>query len=272
MTRVSGFIFAICFAGLSFSGVVAADPPWQRDRDRYDDDYRHDRHEERHKHKHHRKHRYEDRHHDRHREVRYIYVRERHVPPPWAPAHGHRHHDHAAPTTVVIDVPVREERVYREGYRDDYRDAEPEMSFEATSEKIGITQSTCNREAVGTVVGGILGAVIGNKTASRKNKTISTLVGTVFGAALGKQIGRNMDDTDAHCSNQVLERASDGQSVKWDNPETNSSYAMKPVKSYQQNDGRYCRQYQTTVYDNRGENRYDQTACRNDQGVWETLN
>jgi len=261
--RLPGLIIAVCVGGLGFTSVVVADPPWMRD---YDDNDHGHHHKQRHKHhkKHHR--------HNDEVEVRYVYVRES-GPPPWAPAPGYRRESYYQPAApVVVEVPVSREPQYRDQYREEYRDQpQGEVSFNATSEKIGITQGTCNRESVGTVMGGVIGGIIGNKTSSRKNKTVSTLAGTVFGALIGKEIGRNMDNADAGCSNQVLERASDGQAVNWKNPDTNNSYSMTPYKSYQQDDGRYCRRYRTTVREGAREKTYDETACRNDQGMWETL-
>ena len=134
---------------------------------------------------------------------------------------------------------------------------------------IGIDNGTCNREKVGAVMGGLIGGIVGNKTSSRSKKTLGTLAGTLFGAIIGKEIGRNMDDADAGCTNQVLERAKDGQAIAWKNPNNQSRYSVTPYKTYQQNDGRYCRQYKTTVQASNGEKTYDETACRNDNGVWE---
>ena len=178
-------------------------------------------------------------------------------PPPWAPAHG-----------------------YRNNQRDDDHRNEPakawydspQVEFLLTSQKIGIDSGNCNREVVGTVMGGVIGGVIGNKTASRGNKTIGTVAGSLIGVVLGKEIGRNMDNADAQCTNQALERAPNGQTVTWDNPDTGNRYSVIPYETYRQDDGRYCRKYRAAINASSNTTKYyADTACRSDDGVWETL-
>jgi len=187
-------------------------------------------------------------------------------PPPWAPAHGYRRKNaYNEPAQVSVRVPVSDEPQYRE------QQPAPEMEFEVASERIGITAGTCNRENIGAVLGGITGGIIGNKTSSKENKTIGTLAGALIGVVLGKELGRRMDEADVQCTGQALERARDGQTVGWDNPDTGQHYNVTPSRTYKQADGRYCRNYDATVKEGSRENRYKETACRNDTGVWERL-
>lgn len=258
--RFSGILIALCIGGISFSSVVVADPPWMRD-----SGYEHSKHKQK-RHKHHKR-----RHHDDEYEYREVYEHDGHGPPPWAPAHGYRDQQYRESSSVVVEIPVVRERYYEQSH-DYHGSREPsvsaEVDFNATSDKIGISNGTCNRETAGAVMGGLIGGIIGNKTSARKDRTFGTLAGTIFGAIIGKEIGRNMDENDAKCSNQVLERARDGQNVRWENPNNDSKYEMTPTKTYQQKDGRYCRDYTTTVYTGAQKNSYSETACRNDQGIW----
>jgi surface antigen len=183
-------------------------------------------------------------------------------PPPWAPAHGyrgkHRENDrHGQPDTVWYDS--------------------PQVEFLLASQKIGIDTGKCNREVVGAVMGGVIGGVIGNKVSHRSDRTssdrtIGTIAGSLIGVVVGKEIGRNMDNADAQCTNQALERAPNGQSVTWDNPETGHRYSVIPYETYRQDDGRYCRKYRAAINASSNTTKYyADTACRSDDGVWETL-
>ncbi len=242
----------IIAAGILVGLPAVADPPWK---DESGHGYGHG---QEYKHKHSHKHRY-DREDD---DDGYAY-RDQGGPPPWAPAHGYRrHHRHEHErTVVVVDPSARDEVVY------DDRPA-AEVDFRTTSDQIGITSGQCNRKVVGTVVGGIVGGVVGQNLASHKDKQLGTVAGVLIGAIVGNQIGRNMDNADANCTNQALERAPDGQVVRWQNPDTGYRYAVTPYKTYQRNDGRYCRDY-TTVVEGSKTSKYTQTSCRTDQGVWE---
>jgi len=185
-------------------------------------------------------------------------------PPPWAPAHGYRR-NHKYDESTRVNVRVRDEPQYRE------QPPSPEMEFEVASEQIGITAGTCNRENIGAVLGGIAGGIIGNKASSEKDKTVGTLAGALIGVVLGKELGRRMDKADVQCTGQALERARDGQTVGWANPDSGQHYSVTPTRTYKQADGRYCRAYNATVNEGSRENKYKETACRNDSGTWERL-
>jgi len=251
-------IFSIFFiaAGIFIALPAAADPPWQDDSG---DGYRHEHEWHKHEHRHQRRHERDDEAEDED-EGGY---RDQGGPPPWAPAHGYRrnHHHDDTQTVVVIHEPDRDAPVYN-----DREDAA--VQFRTTSQAIGISAGSCNRQVVGTVVGGILGGVIGNNVAHGEDKNFGTAAGALIGAIVGNQIGRNMDNADANCTNQALERAPDGQVVSWRNPDTGFQYAVTPYKTYQRDDGRYCREYTTVVKSSRTR-QYRQTACRTDQGVWQ---
>ncbi len=194
-----------------------------------------------HGHKHHNKHR------NKHAEL---------GPPPWAPAHGYRSKQRDN------DQDVGPVKVWYDS---------PQVEFLLASEKIGIDTGNCNREVVGAVMGGVIGGVIGNKTSSRDNKTLGTVAGSLIGVVVGKEIGRNMDNADAQCTNQVLERAPDGQAIIWDNPNTGHRYSVIPYETYRQEDGRYCRKYRAAIKAGSSTKYYGETACRTDDGVWAKL-
>lgn len=240
-------LIAIFIGGLTVVLNVQADP-WKNEsgnNDRYHKQKHHARHENVH-------------------EVKYDADDDYRGPPPWAPAHGYRRKNkHDIPSRVIVQVPVREEHQYAKYH------ASPEIEFVMTSQWIGITSGTCNREAVGAVMGGIAGGVIGNTTASGDNKELGTFAGAIIGVVLGKELVGRMDKADIQCTSQVLERARDDQTVVWNNPDTGRHYSVIPYQSYKQTDGRYCRNYKATIRVGTTESIYKETACRNESGVWE---
>lgn len=175
-------------------------------------------------------------------------------PPPWAPAHGYRR-KHGGGPAVVYQEPVPAEGVH--------------VEYE---QKFGIADGTCNREAVGAVLGGVVGGAIGRKIGDNNhNKTLGTIAGAVIGVLVGKDIGRKMDAADQNCTGQVLERAPDGQTVQWRNPENGQQYRMTPTETFQRDD-HYCRRYVTEArVDGRAETSRG-TACRNSDGTWKVAN
>jgi surface antigen len=243
-------IFIIA-AGMLTALTAVADPPWQGDSGY---GYHHEKEWRKHKYRHR---------HEHEREYGEVDdddggYRDQGGPPPWAPAHGYRrkhYHEHSD-TVVVVHEPVYDDR------------QDTAVQFRTDTQQIGISSGRCNRKVVGTVVGGIVGGVIGNNLSHDRDKNLGTAAGVIIGAIVGNQIGRNMDNADANCTNQALERASDGQVVHWKNPETGYQYAVTPYKTYRRDDGRYCRDY-TTVVKSSKTSQYRQTACRSDKGIWE---
>lgn len=254
LRKLQVFIIA---AGMLCALPAVADPPWQDDSGH---GYEHEKEWHKHKYKHRYRHEREEEAEDDDDDGGYS---DQSGPPPWAPAYGYRRqhrHEHTD-TVVIVEEPVSEEPVY-----DDRQDTA--VQFRTDTQQLGISSGRCNRQVVGTVVGGIVGGVIGHNVIHSRDKNLGTAAGVIIGAIVGNQIGRNMDNADANCTNQVLERASDGQVVRWKNPDTGYQYAVTPYKTYQREDGRYCRDY-TTVVKSSKTSQYRQTACRSDQGVWE---
>ena len=72
-----------------------------------------------------------------------------------------------------------------------------------------------------------------------------------------------------HCnSNQSVVRTPDGQYSRWQNPNNGHYGYSVPERTYQDSQGQYCREYQTTVViDNRPQSGHG-TACREPDGTW----
>jgi surface antigen len=119
------------------------------------------------------------------------------------------------------------------------------------------------------LVGGVIGGAAGKKLANNRDKEkIATITGVIIGAVIGNEIGSRMDRLDHQCTGQVLERANDGEWVRWVNEETGARYRVSPYGSYV-TDGRHCRKYRSESYLNGRISQRDGAACRNDDGTWE---
>ncbi|MCH7543207.1 MAG: hypothetical protein IIB65_06180, partial [Proteobacteria bacterium] len=73
------------------------------------------------------------------------------------------------------------------------------------------------------------------------------------------------------CIRRTLDSAPAQNEIVWRNPDADAQYKVTPVKSYQNNAGRYCREYITeAVVGGRSEKVYG-TACRQPDGAWEVV-
>jgi len=176
-------------------------------------------------------------------------------PPPWAPAHGYRrkHENH------------QQHREREPEYRDQRG---PVAEVEVSREPIIIKDGSCNRETAGAVLGGIVGGVIGNQVGRHNGNTeVGTVAGAIIGVVVGKRIGEDMDKRDANCAAQALDRAEDGQMVRWRNPDSGRDFQLTPTETYRR-DGVLCRRYraETVRGDEQAEGRSE--ACRTSDGRW----
>lgn len=161
-------------------------------------------------------------------------------PPPWAPAHGYRKKRRG--TYYVYDAPY------------------------------GIYQRTCWREQLGQALGAVAGGVAGYQVGSGHGKAVAVVGGTIIGAMIGGQVGRSMDAVDQNCIGQVLEHAPPSQSIVWQNPQSSGQYRVTPQQPYQDQSGRYCREYQTTAMIGGQAQQVYGRACRQPDGSWQVVN
>ena len=163
-------------------------------------------------------------------------------PPPWAPAHGYR---------------------YKKGKKfKKYQYAAPLSTF-------GIDLGQCNRDLLGGALGAAAGAALGTQVGKGSGKTAAIVGGAILGALVGGSLGRAMDQVDQNCVGQALERAEDGQTIVWNNPQTGARYQLTPTKIYKDTQNRYCREYTTKgTIDGKEQELYGK-ACRQPDGSWE---
>ena len=98
-------------------------------------------------------------------------------------------------------------------------------------------------ENSGMIIGGLLGGALGNQVGDGHGRTVATVIGTIIGATIGGNVGRSMDDSDRMKVSHTLETVRTGVSTQWVNPDTNNSYQVKPLNTFQKNNSP-CREYQ----------------------------
>ncbi len=132
-----------------------------------------------------------------------------------------------------------------------------------------------NKQTMGAVAGAAIGGILGSNVGDGKGQLVATGVGTLLGALVGSSVGQSLDRADMIYAQQANSRAHTapiGQTVSWSNPESGHSGSVTPVYDYKANSGRYCREYQQTIYiDGQAQTGYG-TACQNADGTWQVVN
>lgn len=169
-------------------------------------------------------------------------------PPPWAPAYGYR-----AKHKVKKRGRHKVEQFYQQAYR---------------APKVGIPSGTCNRDVLGALIGGAVGGLAGSRIGQGDGRIAATAGGALIGLLVGGAIGRSMDRVDRSCIGQALEQAEDRRSVEWRNPDSATAYRVTPTRTYQQSDGRYCREYTAEATIGNKVQRTYGVACRQPDGSW----
>lgn len=136
-------------------------------------------------------------------------------------------------------------------------------------------QNAGTKETIGGATGAVLGGVAGAQFGKGKGQLIATGAGAVLGALLGSSVGRSLDEVDRmkmqRTTQRTLEAEPDNTTSTWVNPNTDNSGTVTPVKTYQRDDGRYCREYQQTItVGGKTEQAYG-TACRQPDGSWKIV-
>ncbi len=132
-----------------------------------------------------------------------------------------------------------------------------------------------NKKTGGAVIGAVAGGVLGSNVGGGKGQLVATGVGTLLGALVGSSIGQSLDRADMVYAQQANSRAHSapiGETVSWTNPQTGNKGTVTPVNDYKATTGRYCREYQQTIYiDGQAQTGYG-TACQNADGTWQVQN
>lgn len=124
-----------------------------------------------------------------------------------------------------------------------------------------------------TTVGALGGAAGGGLIAAAAGGGGAAIAGGVIvGALLGGALGSVLDDQDkktaAQTTNKTLETAPSGQTSTWHNPDSGHSGTVTPTRTFKNEKGQDCREFQQTItVGGKTEQGYG-TACRDAEGNW----
>ena len=126
------------------------------------------------------------------------------------------------------------------------------------------------------IIGGVGGAAAGGLIASAFNaNTAGVLGGMIAGGLIGGAIGNRMDVADQREANRTtqsaLESAPSGTTTNWRNPDSGNSGSTTPTRTYQAQNGQYCREYEQTVTIGDETQAAYGTACRQPDGKWQVV-
>lgn len=191
-------------------------------------------------------------------------------PPPWAPAHGYRakedKHKHKRDDDDDDD---RRTVIIREVERPPQLAAGLPAFYGLP---VGIEQGRCDHGLVqanmGTVLGAIAGGLAGSQFGKGDGQVAMTAAGVLLGAVLGNVVQGQLDPADQGCLTQALERAPTGQPVVWNNPDSGARYQVTPVRTYEPEPGRHCRDYKSRATIGGRAETVTGTACRQPDGTW----
>lgn len=108
-------------------------------------------------------------------------------PPPWAPAHGRRHHDQQRYEQQRYDNYERDGR-YDNYYQRDYQRTSNGISYWQGDD--GRYYCRRGNGTTGLLVGAALGALLGREVDRRGDRSTGTILGAAAGALLGREVAR----------------------------------------------------------------------------------
>jgi surface antigen len=141
---------------------------------------------------------------------------------------------------------------------------------------VTLLTSCATKQGSGALIGSLAGGIIGSQFGgSGGGSIVAAGIGAAAGAMIGGSIGQSLDERDkkllADTTQTTLENSASGTTVKWKNPDSGNSGYITPIKTYQTDNGRYCREYSTKIIvGGKEENAYGK-ACRQPDGNWEIV-
>jgi surface antigen len=135
-------------------------------------------------------------------------------------------------------------------------------------------QNSGTKQTVGGVTGAVAGGLLGSQVGGGSGRLWATGAGVLLGALVGSEIGSSLDKADMAYAQRAQHQAYSapvGETVSWRNPDSGNYGTYTPTREGTSNAGRYCREYNQTIYvGGRQESAYG-TACRNQDGTWEIV-
>ncbi len=132
-----------------------------------------------------------------------------------------------------------------------------------------------NKQTAGAGGGAILGGILGSRIGGGNGQLWATGAGVLLGAFIGSEIGKSLDKADMNYMEGATREAQSapvGEPISWSNPESGNSGEVKATRDGYTASGRYCREFQQTIYiDGREESAFG-TACQQPDGSWQIVN
>ncbi|HPF78229.1 MAG TPA: RT0821/Lpp0805 family surface protein [Alphaproteobacteria bacterium] len=133
-------------------------------------------------------------------------------------------------------------------------------------------QGAGTKQTVGSVGGAVIGGVLGSQVGKGDGRLWTTGIGTLLGALVGSEVGRSLDKADiayAQRANEQAHSAPIGETITWNNPESGNSGSVVTTRDGTNQQGRYCREYQQTIYVGGQQETGYGIACQQPDGTWE---
>jgi surface antigen len=122
--------------------------------------------------------------------------------------------------------------------------------------------------ALGAAGGGLLAAAAGG---GGTGIAAGVLLGGLAGGALGSTLDAQDRRIAAQNSQNALETVPSGTTTTWRNPDSGNSGTVTPTRTFQNNSGQYCREYQQTITVGGKQEQSYGTACRQPDGTWKIV-
>ncbi len=135
-------------------------------------------------------------------------------------------------------------------------------------------QGRGNKELIGGGSGAVIGGVLGSQVGDGSGRLIATGVGVLLGGLIGTEIGRSLDQADRAYAAQANQRAYEapvGETISWSNPESGNYGQVTPVRNGTSSTGRYCREFEQTIFVGGRQETAVGTACENPDGTWDIV-
>lgn len=135
-------------------------------------------------------------------------------------------------------------------------------------------QNAGTKQTVGAAGGAVLGGVLGSKVGKGSGQLWATGIGVLLGGLVGSEVGRSLDKADmvyAQRANSQAHSAPIGEEISWNNPDSGNYGTVVPTRDGKDTSGRYCREYQQTIYVGGQQETGYGIACQQPDGTWEIV-
>lgn len=148
------------------------------------------------------------------------------------------------------------------------------LSLTACNGEMNDATGMGTKQMVGAGSGALIGGILGSKVGKGDGQLWATGAGALLGLMVGNSIGTSLDKADmayAQKASQQAYSAPVGKTITWNNPETGRSGTVTPVRDGKTSDGRYCREFTTSIFIDGQAQTANGQACQNSDGSWQVV-